>query len=42
MAWSKPHNRAIEPEKIVGVKMAPEKFEKSMQLLPDKGSAYYV
>ena len=28
----KPHNRAIEPEKIVLVKMALETFELSMQL----------
>ena len=33
--------RAIEPEKIVGVEMAPDKFELSMQVLLDRGSTSY-
>ena len=35
---SRLHHRAIEPEKVVRVKMAPDKFELSMQLLLDRGS----
>ena len=38
VAWSKPRIRAIEPEKIVGIKMALEKFEISIQQILDIGT----
>jgi hypothetical protein len=41
VAKRKPHNGVIEADKIIGVKMALEKFELSMQFLLDRGSTWY-